>query len=198
MGSLGARERAFLRETFGDYVSDRKVERKLYSHDIAAMPGLIKPLVGDTTPDAVVQPRSEAELVSLVRWAVENKVPLTPRGKASSGYGGVLPVKRGVVVDFYRMNKVLQIDREAQTVTVQAGVIWEKLDKVLEPEGLTLRLYPTSYPASTVAGWLAQGGGRQEQEPFWRKYHGDIGLVRDSLWRDFDCAGHGDSPEKGT
>lgn len=158
MGGLGARERAFLQETYGDYVSGRKVERKLYSHDIAAMPGLIKPLVGDTTPDAVVQPRSEAELVSLVRWAVENKVPLTPRGKASSGYGGVLPVKRGVVVDFYRMNKVLQIDREAQTATVQAGVIWEKLDQALEPEGLTLRLYPTSYPASTVAGWLAQGG----------------------------------------
>ncbi|MFB0516004.1 MAG: FAD-binding and (Fe-S)-binding domain-containing protein [Candidatus Neomarinimicrobiota bacterium] len=158
MAGLSARERNFLQETFGDRLSARKVERKLYGHDIAAMPSLIKPLVGDTTPEAVVQPTTEEELASLVRWAAENKIPLTPRGKASSGYGGVLPLKKGVVVDFYRLNRVLSIDREGLTATVQAGVVWEKLDRALEREGLTLRLYPTSYPASTVGGWLAQGG----------------------------------------
>jgi Fe-S oxidoreductase/FAD/FMN-containing dehydrogenase len=134
------------------------MERKLYSHDIAAMPGLIKPLIGDTTPDAVVQPETEEELIELIRWAVKQNVPLTPRGKASSGYGGVLPVKKGVVVDFYHMNRIITIDPEARTATVQAGVVWEKLDRELEKHGLTLRLYPTSYPASTTGGWLAHGG----------------------------------------
>ena len=37
-------------------------------------------------------------------------------------------------------------------------MIWEKLDRELGKKGLTLRLYPTSYPGSTVGGWLAQGG----------------------------------------
>ena len=158
MGKLGSKQKSYLEEKFGDRVNFRKTERKLYGHDIAAMPALIKPLVGSTVPDAVVQPESEEELAALVKWATENNVPLTPRGKATSGYGGVLPVKKGITVDFYRMKKILDIDSKAMTATVQAGVVWEKLDKELQKHGLTLRLYPTSYPSATVGGWLAQGG----------------------------------------
>jgi len=135
-----------------------RVERKLYSHDIAAMPGLVAPLLGDPLAEAVVQPQSERELVKLVQWAAQNRVPLTPRGKATSGYGGVLPVKKGVVVDFYFMKSVLHLDREGLRVTVQPGITWEQLDRYLKGHGLTLRLYPSSYPSSTVGGWLAQGG----------------------------------------
>jgi Fe-S oxidoreductase/FAD/FMN-containing dehydrogenase len=158
MGKINGKQQAYLEGKFGSRVCFRKTERKLYGHDIAAVPGLLKPLIGNTTPEAVVQPETEQELAELVRWAAENKVPLTPRGKASSGYGGVLPVKNGVVVDFYHMNRILKIDPKAQIVTVQAGVVWEKLDRELAKQGLTLRLYPTSYPSSTVGGWLAQGG----------------------------------------
>ena len=158
MGKISADQRTYLENNYGNRVSFRRTERKLYGHDIAAMPGLIKPLIGDTTPDAVVQPNTEEELIELIRWAVKQNVPLTPRGKASSGYGGVLPVKKGVVVDFYHMNRIITIDPEARTATVQAGVVWEKLDRELEKHGLTLRLYPTSYPASTAGGWLAHGG----------------------------------------
>src|SRR3990172_13405595 len=110
------------------------------------MPGLVKPLVGDTVPDAVVQPESEAELVELVRWAEKHRVPLTPRGKASSGYGGAVPVKKGVVVDFFRLRRVLAIDQDAQTVTVQPGITWQKLEQGIAPSGLALRLYPTRAP----------------------------------------------------
>ena len=48
MGKIKAKERAYLAQSFGDRVSFRKAERKLYGHDIAAMPGLIKPFVGST------------------------------------------------------------------------------------------------------------------------------------------------------
>ena len=56
------------------------------------------------------------------------------------------------------MKKVLSIDPDAMTVTVEACVVWEKLDKELAKHGLTLQLYPSSYPSATVGGWLAQGG----------------------------------------
>jgi Fe-S oxidoreductase/FAD/FMN-containing dehydrogenase len=158
MGNAVVSQSAYLEGKFGGRVSFRETERKLYGHDIAEIPGLIKPLIGNTTPDAVVQPLSEKELAELVTWAMDNNVPLTPRGKATSGYGGAIPVKKGIVVDFYRMNKVIRIDPDGRTATVQAGVVWEKLDKELAKHGLTLRLYPSSYPSSTVGGWLAQGG----------------------------------------
>ncbi len=158
MNKLDKIKQAVLENKFGDRINFNKVERTLYSHDIAAVPGLIRPLIGNTVPEAVVQPINEDELVDLVKWAQASEVALTPRGKASSGYGGVLPVKQGIVVDFYRMNRIIYVDANALTATVQAGVVWEKLDRHLGKHGLTLTTYPTSYPGSTVGGWLAQGG----------------------------------------
>lgn len=158
MSSQAVSQESYLQSRFGTRVNFTRTERKLYGHDIAEIPSLVKPLIGNTIPDAIVQPQSEEELSDLLRWASKNGVSLTPRGKATSGYGGAIPTKRGVVVDFYRMSKVLHIDPEARTATVQAGIVWEKLDKELAKHGLTLRLYPTSYPSSTVGGWLAQGG----------------------------------------
>ncbi|HEY41988.1 MAG TPA: FAD-binding oxidoreductase [Dehalococcoidia bacterium] len=158
MGINGKELQFDLQKMFDTRVSFRKLERKLYGHDIAAIPGLVKPFIGNTVPDAVVQPQTEAELIELVRWASSRRVALTPRGGASSGYGGVIPVKRGVVVDFYRMRAIKEIDTTQNTVTVESGIVWEELDRELMKQGLTLRLYPSSYPSATVGGWLAQGG----------------------------------------
>ena len=158
MNNFKKKYRDYLRNKFNDRVNFNRVERKLYGHDIATVPSLVKPLIGNTIPDAVIQPESEKELIDLSKWANENKIPLTPRGKATSGYGGVLPVRQGVVVDFHRMDKIIKINTEAKTVTVQPGIIWEKLDKQLKKHSLTLKLYPSSYPGSTAAGWLAHGG----------------------------------------
>jgi len=158
MNRLNEKLQTDLQNLFGNRVSFRELERKLYGHDIAAIPGLIKPFIGNTVPEAVVQPHTEQELAELVRWAVKNRVALTPRGKGSSGYGGVIPVKGGIVVDFYRMHDIKHIDVENNTVTAEAGAVWETLDKELMKHGLTLRLYPSSYPSATVGGWLAQGG----------------------------------------
>jgi Fe-S oxidoreductase/FAD/FMN-containing dehydrogenase len=158
MARLSTQHKDKLTNLLGERVTFERLERKMYSHDIAAMPKLIKPLVGNTIPDAVVQPEDEAQLVELVRWAADNRIPLTPRGKASSGYGGVVPTKKGIVVDFYWMKDVLDIDAAGMTTTVEPGITWEQLDRELKKRGLTLRLYPTSYPSSSVGGWLAQGG----------------------------------------
>ena len=75
-------DRAFL-SRFGTRVTFDRTERMLYGHDIAAIPRLVKPLIGNTLPDAVVQPESEQELKDLVVWAAKEKVPLTPRGRAA-------------------------------------------------------------------------------------------------------------------
>jgi FAD/FMN-containing dehydrogenase len=158
MPGLSSPDRRWLEEKFGPRANFDPTERLLYGHDIAAMPGLVKPLISGTLPEAVVQPANEAEVAELVAWAAKRGIPLVPRGKATSGYGGVIPTRNGLVVDFFRLAKVLAVDAAAETVTVEPGITWEKLDKALAAKGLTLRLYPTSYPSSSVGGWLAQGG----------------------------------------
>ena len=155
---MNTQQKKHLEGQFGDRVRFDKTERIMYSHDIAAMPSLVKPLIGNTLPDAVVQPQNEEELAVLLRWASEENIPVTPRGKASSGYGGIIPLKKGIVVDFYRMRNVVEIDTKEMTATTQPGITWEQLDQILKKKGMTLRLYPTSYPSSSVGGWLAQGG----------------------------------------
>lgn len=70
---------------------------------------MVKPLVGNVIPEGIVQPESEQELVDLVRLAQANKIKLTPRGRATSGYGGVLPIQGGLVVEFNRLNHIIDI-----------------------------------------------------------------------------------------
>lgn len=52
-----------------------------------------RPLIGNTTPDAVVQPKDEDEIIEIVKWVASNDMALTPRGKAPSGYGGAIRMK---------------------------------------------------------------------------------------------------------
>ena len=109
MAKLSADRVSWLESTFGDRMTTRRVERKLYSHDIGEMPSLIKPLIGNPLTDAIVQPTSEDEIVALVKWAGAHGIPLIPRGKATSGYGGVLPVKyegNAVLEDFSDCRKI--------------------------------------------------------------------------------------------
>jgi Fe-S oxidoreductase/FAD/FMN-containing dehydrogenase len=133
-------------------------ERSTYSFDIGAMPRLVKPFVAAGIAGAVVRPKDEGSVVRLVKLAAKEGLKLVPRGWATSGYGGMLPTRGAVVVDVSGMHDVLSIDEETLTVRVQAGAIWEEVDRVITKRGLTLRLYPSSYRSSSVAGWLAQGG----------------------------------------
>ncbi len=148
-----------LREIVGsDRIRTDRVERKLYSSDIGALPKLVKPLMPTGIAGAVVRPADEGQVVDLVRLAAREGVKLVARGMSTSGYGGVLPLPGAVVIDMTGMESVLDIDWAGMCVRVHAGMLWEPLQKALQREGLDLKLYPSSLPSSTVGGWLAQGG----------------------------------------
>ena len=133
-------------------------ERRLYSHDTGVLPSLVRPLAGGSLADGVVQPETEEQLVELVQLAQRERIPLVPRGKGTAGYGGAVPTQGGLVLDLTRLRGLVSVDVAAQTATVRAGTVWQDLSVALEAYGLAPRLYPTSAPASTVGGWLAQGG----------------------------------------
>jgi Fe-S oxidoreductase/FAD/FMN-containing dehydrogenase len=158
MSVVNERVEAQLKEIFGERVRTDQVERKLYSADIGSLPKLVKPFMPTGIAGAVVRPEIEAEIVALLKLARNERVSVVPRGMSTSGYGGVLPLPGAIVADMSAMGKVLEIDAKAKTARVQGGTLWEPLQKKLNAIGLDLRLYPSSLPSSTVAGWLAQGG----------------------------------------
>ncbi|MEM2925345.1 MAG: FAD-binding and (Fe-S)-binding domain-containing protein [Methanocellales archaeon] len=143
---------------FGERVAFHDVERMLYSRDVGTIPGILFKFI-KTKPDAIVQPETLEELRQLLRICKENKIPLIPRGAGTSSYGGTIPTAKGIVVDFCRMNKIIEINPTKETARVEPGVIWSQLEGELNDQGLALRLYPSSALSSTVGGWIANGGG---------------------------------------
>ena len=86
-------------------------------------------------PLAVSQPKNEADIIALVRFAGKNKLTLIPRAAGTSLAGQV--VGRGLVVDISRyMNRILEINESERWVEVEPGVIPDELNKMLQPSGL--------------------------------------------------------------
>ncbi len=145
-------------DLFGDRVAFHRTERLLYSSDLASLPKMVTGLI-QNMPDAVVLVRTRDELSALVGLAAGRGIPLVPRGAGTAGYGGAVPAKGGIVVDFSMMNGILEVDVKGNKAVVEPGVIWNDLEWHLRQRGLALRVYPGSALSATVGGWLANGGG---------------------------------------
>lgn len=140
-----------------DFFSTEEYMTQLYSHDISALPGIVNDLI-NAQAEAVAQPTTTEITSNLLKYCKEHNIQVIPRGHGTSGYGGALPVKGGLVLDMTRMNQIYDIDKGSMTIEVGAGIIWGRLLEYLEDEGLTVGAYPSSAPSCTVGGWAAAGG----------------------------------------
>jgi len=138
-------------------IIEKEEEKELYSHDIGDIPPVMTETLFFVMPYFVVQPKSEDDIKKVFGFANEKNINVIPRGAASWGFGGVIPTNSGIVVDLSPFRKIIEIDCEDKTVTVQAGARWSDIDITVKKEGLSLMAYPSS-KFSTVAGWLSTGG----------------------------------------
>jgi Fe-S oxidoreductase/FAD/FMN-containing dehydrogenase len=147
-----------LASMFGKGVNFSEKERHYYTHDVGALPGLVKKVVGNTKPAAIVKVANEDKAVELMNFARKYGIPVVPRAGASSGYGGIIPTRGGIVADVTPMRKIIDVDKENHLVTVGAGIVWYDLETKLNEEGLAVQAVPSSALSATVGGWLAQNG----------------------------------------
>jgi len=138
-----------------DRLAKGDIERLVYSHDIAPIPDLMASLF-KMEPDLIVRPRNLKEISEILKVANEYKVPVIPRGGATWGYGGAVPILGGIVVDLTGLNKIGEI--ENSVISVESGVVWKDLMEHLEGSEWMLPCYPSSALGSTVGGWAATGG----------------------------------------
>jgi len=131
--------------------------KKIYSRDLADIPVMMEKLLFKTVPLLVIQPVCPEDLTVILQTAQKENLPVFPRGIASWGLGGAVPTTRGLVVDFSPLDKIYSPDLENQTITVEAGARWGKIDEKLENYGLMVPVSPSSR-FSTVGGWVATGG----------------------------------------
>ena len=93
-------------------------------------------------PSAVVFAESTKDVADAVALASEYSVPVIPFGVGSSLEGHLLAVQGGISIDVSRMNKVLSINADDLTVTVQAGVTRKALNEELKSTGLFFPIDP--------------------------------------------------------
>jgi D-lactate dehydrogenase (cytochrome) len=104
-------------------------------------------------PDAVVFAENTKDVADAVTLAAQYKVPVIPFGVGSSLEGHVLAVQGGISIDMGRMNKVLSINAEDLTVTVQAGVCRKQLNDEIKSTGLFFPIDPGA--DATIGGMSA-------------------------------------------
>ncbi|MCM3570991.1 glycolate oxidase subunit GlcD [Neobacillus mesonae] len=130
---------------------DSKTERLVYSYD--ATPNF------QAMPDAVISPRNTQEVSEILKVCNEYKVPIVPRGSGTNLCGGTCPTEGGIVLLFKHMNKILEIDEENLTVTVQPGVITLDMTNAVEARGLFYPPDPSSMKISTIGGNINENSG---------------------------------------
>jgi D-lactate dehydrogenase (cytochrome) len=123
-----------LRTRFGDRCSTAMAVRELHGRDES--PFDVPP------PDAVVYCESNQDVIDAVRLADRFGVPVIPYGVGSSLEGHLLAVQGGLSLDLSRMNRILEINAEDLTVTVQAGVTRTRLNEELRHAGLFFPIDP--------------------------------------------------------
>ena len=87
-------------------------------------------------PDAVVWPAGTAEVSAIVRYAAGLQIPIVGWGAGSSLEGNSIPVKKGIVVNFQRMNRIVQVHENDFQVTVEAGLFYKDMNRQLARYGL--------------------------------------------------------------
>ncbi|WP_235823781.1 FAD-binding oxidoreductase [Azohydromonas sediminis] len=105
-----------------------------------------------TPPDAVVFCESTDEVAFVVGLAAEHGVPVIPYGIGSSLEGHLLAVHGGVSIDLSRMNRIVRVNPEDLTVTVEAGVTREQLNREIRDTGL---FFPIDPGANATIGGMA-------------------------------------------
>jgi D-lactate dehydrogenase (cytochrome) len=133
-----------LRLRFAERCSTASAVREQHGRDESTYPV--------TPPDAVVFCESTDEVAAVVTLAAAHAVPVIPFGIGSSLEGHLLAVQGGVSIDLSRMNRIVAVNAEDLTATVQAGVTREQLNRDIRDTGL---FFPIDPGANATLGGMA-------------------------------------------
>ena len=113
------------------------------------------------TPDAtaVVFPRSAQDVTKLVAVAAKHRIPLVPSGGRTGLSGGAVAAAGEVVVSFDRMRRIIDFNAIDRTLTVEPGVVTQKIQEYARQKNL---YYPVSFASegsSQIGGNIATNAG---------------------------------------
>ena len=133
-----------------EHVRTDKEDLIIFSYDATSTTGM---------PDVIVAPANAEEVAAVIKLANEKLIPVVPRGGGSNLSGGSIATSGGIVLSMMRMNKILEIDEENLTATLQPGVITADFNAAVDACGLMYPPDPQSASMSSMGGNVAENAG---------------------------------------
>ncbi|AGA70642.1 FAD/FMN-dependent dehydrogenase [Desulfitobacterium dichloroeliminans LMG P-21439] len=135
-----------------EHVITEHEELLTYSYDAtAAMPR--------QTPDVFITPQTTEQVSEVMKISAKYNLPVYPRGSATNLSGGTIPIEKGIVMSMLHMNKILEVDDENLTASVQPGVIIADLNNAAMEHGLFYPPDPGTVNTATMGGSVSESSG---------------------------------------
>jgi FAD/FMN-containing dehydrogenase len=138
-----------------EWITDARVER--LSQDFYWFSPVLKRQLEGLRADAVVRPKTEDEIRSVVAACAAASVPITVRGSGTGNYGQCMPLHGGVILDLSAYNQLLWV--KPGVGRAQAGIRMMEMDRKTQPEGWELRCVPSTFRSATLGGLYGGGFG---------------------------------------
>ncbi len=144
------------KQTLQDLIGDK--DRLLFDEEIP------KEYLSDAlgrrkgTAEALVFPLSAQEVSGVLQYAHAHRIPVTPRGAGTNLVGSTVPMQGGIILDLSRMNRVLELDEDTMTLTVEPGILLQDVQAYVEARGF---FYPPDpgEKASSIGGNISTNAG---------------------------------------
>ncbi len=169
---------ADLREELAGIVGAEHVltdhETRLHRTRGKSTPDLLKLRAGDgsDSPDAVVRPGTHEEVAEVIEWCVDHHVALVPFGGGTSVVGGLVARREGyagvISLDLVRFNKLLAVDTDSMTATLEPGLRGPRAEELLAEHGLTLGHFPQSFEYASIGGFAVTRSSGQSSAGYGR------------------------------
>lgn len=109
-------------------------------------------------PDVLVEVITTEEVSKIMKYAYENNIPVVPRGSGTGLVGASVPIYGGIMINLTKMNKILELDEENLTLTVEPGVLLMEIADYVEDKDF---FYPPDpgEKSATIGGNINTNAG---------------------------------------
>lgn len=135
-----------------------------YSHDELAEEEIF--------PEVLAIPENTEQISKIMKYAYENNIPVTPRGQGTGLVGAAVPIYGGILISTEKMTKIIDLDKDNLTLTVEPGVLLMEISKFVEENDF---LYPPDpgEKSATIGGNISTNAGGMRAVKY--------GVTRDSI-----------------
>lgn len=139
-------------------IDENPVSVRAKSRDFFWYSPVLKAHLDHVAADFAVSPRSESEIIEILKVCYAHDIPVTTRGAGTGNYGQAMPLAGGCIIHMRNMANVKEVHRGR--AIVEPGCLLKDLDRVcIERSGQEIRMFSSTWATASIGGFIAGGSG---------------------------------------